>query len=71
MEVEFVTGSGKTQALIALDLSDIRPIAADEILASRSIDAVYFLKIINLILIGAISFRLIRVFAFVRIRTAV
>ena len=39
VEVEFVTGSGKTQALLTLNREDIRPIAADEILAARSINA--------------------------------
>ncbi len=39
IEVEFVTGSGKTQALLTLSRDDVRPIAADEILAARSIDA--------------------------------
>jgi len=39
VEVEFVTGSGKTQALLTLVQSDVRPIASDEILTTRSIDA--------------------------------
>lgn len=39
VEVEFVTGSGKTQALLTLNRDDVRPIAADEILAARSIHA--------------------------------
>lgn len=39
IEVEFVTGSGKTQALLTLSLDDVRAIAADEILSARSIDA--------------------------------
>jgi len=39
VEIEFVTGSGKTQALLTLNRSDVRPIASDEILSARSIDA--------------------------------
>ena len=39
VEIEFVTGSGKTQALLTLNLEDVRPIAPDEILTTRSIDA--------------------------------
>jgi hypothetical protein len=39
VEVEFVTGSGKTQALLTLNRNDVRPIGADEILAARSINA--------------------------------
>ena len=39
VEVEFVTGSGHRQALIALKDSDIRPVGAAEILAVREVDA--------------------------------
>jgi hypothetical protein len=39
IEVEFVTGSGITQALITLNQKDIRAIKASEILAVRSLDA--------------------------------
>ena len=39
VEIEFVTGSGKIQALLTLSRSDVRPIASDEILSARSIDA--------------------------------
>ena len=39
VEVEFVTGSGKTRALLTLNLKDVRPIASDEILSARSINA--------------------------------
>lgn len=39
VEVEFVAGSGKTQALVTLKLADVRSIAATEILAVRSLSA--------------------------------
>ncbi len=39
IEVEFVTGSGKTQALVTLKLQDVRTIKDSEILAVRSLDA--------------------------------
>jgi hypothetical protein len=39
IEVEFVTGSGKTQALITLKIQDVRSIKDSEILAVRSLDA--------------------------------
>lgn len=39
IEVEFVTGSGKTQALVTLKLQDVRSIKDSEILAVRSLDA--------------------------------
>ncbi len=39
VEVEFVTGSGNTQALVTLKLGDIRPVGGSEILAVRSLDA--------------------------------
>ena len=37
VEVEFVTGSGRTQVLITLKESDVRPIADTETLAARSV----------------------------------
>lgn len=39
VEVEFITGSGKTQALLTLNQDDVRTIKASEILAVRSLDA--------------------------------
>jgi Domain of unknown function (DUF4926) len=39
LEVEFVTGSGHTQALLTLSVSDVRPFGATEILAVRRVDA--------------------------------
>jgi len=39
VEVEFVTGSGKTQALVTLKHSDVRAVADSEILAVRPLDA--------------------------------
>ena len=39
VEVEFVTGSGRTQALVTLDRSDVRPLADKEILTARSLAA--------------------------------
>ncbi len=36
-EVEFVSGSGATIALVALNASDIRPVATSEILHVRSV----------------------------------
>lgn len=39
VEVEFVTGSGKTQALVTLTTSDIRPVGPKDILAVRKLDA--------------------------------
>ena len=39
VEVEFVTGSGKTQALVTLRRSDVRAVADSEILAVRPLDA--------------------------------
>ncbi len=38
-EVEFVTASGKTQALVTLKLSDLRPVGDRDILAVRPLDA--------------------------------
>lgn len=40
-EVEFVTGSGPTQALVTLHQSDVRPLGAGEILTARSVAAAY------------------------------
>ena len=39
LEVEFVTGSGRTQALVTLSVSDVRPFGSTEILAVRKVDA--------------------------------
>lgn len=39
VEVEFVTGSGRTQALVTLKLDDIRSIDDTEIMAVRSFSA--------------------------------
>jgi hypothetical protein len=39
LEVEFVTGSGKTQALVTLKVSDVRSIADNDILAARPLNA--------------------------------
>jgi hypothetical protein len=39
LEVEFVTGSGRTQALVTLTQSDIRSIDDRDILAVRSLEA--------------------------------
>ena len=39
VEVEFVTGSGRTQALVTLSQSDVRPMADGEILSARSVAA--------------------------------
>jgi hypothetical protein len=39
MEVEFVTGSGRTQALVTLNQSDVRSIEDRDILAVRSLEA--------------------------------
>jgi hypothetical protein len=38
-EVEFVTGSGHTQALITLRSDDIRPVGSEDILAVRQVHA--------------------------------
>jgi hypothetical protein len=38
-EVEFVTGSGRTQALVTLHASDVRPVGSADMLAVRSVDA--------------------------------
>lgn len=39
VEVEFITGSGRTQALVTLKLVDVRPVAESELLTVRSVDA--------------------------------
>ena len=39
VEVEFVKGSGETQALVTLGLADVRTIADSEILSVRPVDA--------------------------------
>ena len=39
IEVEFVTGSGKTQALVTLKGEDVRPIGDTDILSVRSLKA--------------------------------
>lgn len=36
VEVEFVTASGKTQALVTLNVCDIRPVADDDLVSVRS-----------------------------------
>jgi hypothetical protein len=38
-EVEFVTGSGHTQALITLNVNELRPVGPADILAVRRVDA--------------------------------
>ena len=37
LEVEFVTASGKTQALVALNVSDVRPVQENDLVAVRSV----------------------------------
>jgi len=39
IEVEFVAGSGHTQALVTLNIHDVRPVGPADILAVRSLDA--------------------------------
>jgi hypothetical protein len=36
LEVEFVTASGRTQALLTLQVSDVRPVRDDDLLAVRT-----------------------------------
>ena len=36
LEVEFVTASGRTQALLTLPIKDVRPVRDDDLLAVRS-----------------------------------
>lgn len=35
LEVEFVTASGRTEALVALNVRDVRPVAADDLVSVR------------------------------------
>lgn len=37
LEVEFVTASGKTQALITLNVNDVRPVRENDLVAVRSV----------------------------------
>jgi hypothetical protein len=39
IEVEFVTGSGRTRALVTLKIDDVRLVSETDILAVRSVDA--------------------------------
>ena len=39
IEVEFVTASGDTQALVTLKKDDVRPVSDNDILSVRSLDA--------------------------------
>ena len=39
LEVEFVTGSGKTQALVTLKTTEVRKVRDSEILSVRPLDA--------------------------------
>lgn len=36
LEVEFVTASGKTEALVTLSAGDVRPVADDDLVSVRS-----------------------------------
>ena len=38
LEVEFVTASGRTKALVTLNSSDVRPIADSDLVAVRSLE---------------------------------
>jgi len=38
LEVEFVTASGRTKALVTLDSRDVRPIADSDLIAVRSLE---------------------------------
>ena len=40
LEVEFVTASGRTQALVTLPVSNVRPLRDDDLLAVRTAPAV-------------------------------
>lgn len=40
LEVEFVTGSGRTQALVTLEAAEVRPLTDKDILAVRSLHTV-------------------------------
>ena len=37
LEVEFVAGSGRTQAVVTLKSSDVRPVAGDDLLTVRRV----------------------------------
>ncbi len=37
LEVEFVTASGKTQALVTLNVSDVRPVQDSDLVSVRSV----------------------------------
>ena len=37
LEIEFVTASGKTQALVTLHFSDVRPVQDGDLIAVRSV----------------------------------
>ena len=37
LEVEFVTASGKTQALVTLSVNDVRPVQENDLVAVRSV----------------------------------
>ena len=37
LEVEFVTASGKTQALLTLNVNDVRPVQENDLVAVRSV----------------------------------
>ena len=37
VEVEFVTASGKTQALVTLNVKDVRPVRDSDLIAVRSV----------------------------------
>jgi hypothetical protein len=37
LEVEFVTASGKTQALVSLDVNDVRPVQENDLVTVRSV----------------------------------
>jgi hypothetical protein len=37
LEVEFVTASGKTQALVSLNVKDVRPVQDNDLIAVRSV----------------------------------
>ena len=38
LEVEFVTASGRTKALVTLKTSDVRPVADSDLIAVRSLE---------------------------------
>ena len=37
LEIEFVTASGKTQALVTLNVRDVRPVQESDLIAVRSV----------------------------------